>query len=482
MATAVKRKTSTKRASAKRTKAKAVAQSRKLAATVRRAKKRAASKQAASTKAKASTKSAPKTKSVSQRKSSTKSKTSAKQRAAWKTSRTTTTRQSKPSTSRPPITRPAPSQGLVPTLALEEYEPQTTPQTGVRDTTRGSTKFGWIGAGQCGGRLAKAFCELGYGKVLAVNTAHQDLKDLKLPDSQKLLMDIGRKGAGKDMSRGRDAAIQYRQDIIHAIERIFAENVDHLMVAFGSGGGTGSGSVIPLIETVRSCAKHVGLKNVGRRIGVLATLPTAGEAASPKIGQNSFEVMTQLTKMATEGQISPLIIIDNEKISRLYPGMTVKKFWPTINTTVAGLFDIFNRLSALSSPYTSFDSVDYQSIIESGNCAIMGLSKVDTYRRKYDLSEAMKSNLAKTLLAGGFDLTSAKVAGVIVVGGKKIMANTPGLQDSINHAFDVMTDLTGNATIHRGIYEDERDSVRVYTIIGGLEPPTERLEELRQVF
>ncbi len=370
---------------------------------------------------------------------------------------------------------------LVPTLMLEEYTPKTAPESGVKDTTKGSTKFGWIGSGQCGGRLVRAFNELGYGKAIAINTAYHDLQDLQLPENQKILMDIGRKGAGKDMARGQQAAVQYRQDIIHSLEQIFSENVDHVMIAMGAGGGTGSGSAIPLIDTIRSCAKHIGLRNPERRIGVLCTLPTDGEAASPKVGRNAYEVTTELCRMAADGEISPLIIVDNEKISRMYPGLTVKDFWPTINTTVAGLFDIFNRLSALASPYTSFDSVDYQSIMEAGGCQIMGLTKVDYFQRRYDISQAMKGNLEKTLLAGGFNLDTARVAGAIVVGGKQIMADTPGLQDSVNHAFDILTDITGQATVHRGIYEDNKDSLRVYTMIGGLDAPQERLEELLRV-
>ncbi|MFW6041981.1 MAG: hypothetical protein ACOC8M_03180, partial [Guyparkeria sp.] len=376
--------------------------------------------------------------------------TSARTRSAS----TSRNNRSKSTTSRKRSTRqrPAPqatqTEPLVPTLGLEEFEPKIEKPKGVEDRSHGSTRFAWIGMGQCGGRLVKSFHDLGYGKVLALNTAYHDLNDVDLPASQKVLMDIGRKGAGKDTKRGSEAAKQYRQEIIHGIEQIFSENVDHLMLSFGSGGGTGSGSALPLIDTVRSCAKHIGIRDPQRRIGVMATLPTDGEAASPKVAQNSYEVMSELCEMAQNDQISPLIIVDNERISQLYPGLTVKQFWPTINSTVAGLFDIFNRLSSLSSNYTSFDSVDYQSIMEAGGCTIMGLTKVK-YNGKYDISEAMKHSLSKTLLASGFDLHSAKVVGAIVVGGRRIMAETPGLQDSINHAFDVLTDLTGNATVHR---------------------------------
>ena len=367
----------------------------------------------------------------------------------------------------------------IPTLALEDYTPQIAKAEGIKDTSKGSTKIGWIGAGQCGGRLVKSFYDLGYKKVLAVNTAYHDLDDLDLPESQKLLLDIGRKGAGKDIARGREAAQEYRQEIIHSVEKIFSDNVDHVMVAFGSGGGTGSGCVIPILETIKSCAKHIGLTKPNKRIGVLCTLPTEGESSSPKVSKNANEVLAELSKMANKGEISPLIIVDNEKISQLYPGLTVRNFWPTINNTVAGLFDIFNRLSAQPSNYTSFDAVDYQSILECGGACIMGLTKVHSYKDKFDLSRAMKDNLTKTLLADGFDLSSAKVAGAIVVGGHTIFANTPGLQDSIDHAFDVVADLTGKATIHRGIFEDNKSSLRVYTLIGGLKAPNMSLEQLR---
>jgi cell division GTPase FtsZ len=183
--------------------------------------------------------------------------------------------------------------------------------------------------------------------------------------------------------------------------------------------------------------------------------------------------------MASAGKMSPLIIIDNDKISKMYPGMTVNSFWPSINNTVTTLFDIFNKLSALSSRYTSFDPMDYHSIMGAGGCAIMGLTKVAGFGDRFAISGAMKKNLEKTLLAGGFDLTTAKLAGCVVVAGRKLMTSVKGLQDNIDYAFDNLSDITGRATIHRGIYEDNRECLRVYTIIGGLDICTARLEELK---
>ena len=109
----------------------------------------------------------------------------------------------------------------------------------------------------------------------------------------------------------------------------------------------------------------------------------------------------------------------------------------------------------------------------------MGLTTASEFKDKFAVSQAVRQNLEKTLLAGGFDLTTARVAGCIVVAGRQLIENVKGLQDNIDYAFDNLSELTGDATVHRGIYEDGRDSLRVYTIIGGLDACTSRLENLR---
>ncbi|MHC4110288.1 MAG: FtsZ/tubulin family protein [Planctomycetota bacterium] len=368
---------------------------------------------------------------------------------------------------------------LLPRLELEKYELHAEAETGVKDKIKGSTRYAWIGAGQCGGRIVQSFYDLGYRKVLAVNTTHHDLDLLDIPKEQKFQMDIGSKGAGKDMGRGKNAVLQYQQEILHLTRQTFGTEVDHIMVCVGAGGGTGGGCAADLIEIAKRYARYIGISEPDKRVGAIMTLPAVGEASSPKVAENAWKLATELSEMAAAQRISPLIFIDNDKINKMYSGMTVKSFWPSINSTVAGLFDIFNRLSALSSRYTSFDPVDYHSIMEAGGCAIMGLTTVPKFRDKFAISDAVKNNLAKTLLAGGFDLATAKIAGCIVVAGRKLVERVKGLQENIDYAFDNLSEITGDATVHRGIYEDGRDCLRVYTIIGGLDTCTSRLQGLR---
>ena len=376
-------------------------------------------------------------------------------------------------------TRTENSGSIIPTLELENYELTQLVSQGVADTHKGSTNFAWIGAGQCGGRLVKSFHDLGYGKVLALNTTNTDLDLLDLPADQKFKMDIGVSGAGKDMERGKDAIGLCKQAVLHNVEKVFGDQINHIMVCFGAGGGTGGGSAKGLIDLAKNYARRIGLRDASKRVGVVMTLPTYGESGSSLVADNAYKVASELSMMAQAGEISPLVIVDNAKISNMYPNLTVKQFWPTINSTVGGMFDIFNRLSNLPSNYTSFDQVDYHSIISSGGSAIMGLTQIQNIKDKFAISRAVRQNLEKTLLAGGFNLKEAKTAGCIIVGGKKMMAEAKGLQDNINYAFDVLAEITGDATIHRGIYEDSREALRVYTIIGGLNGPWERLNELK---
>jgi hypothetical protein len=252
------------------------------------------------------------------------------------------------------------------------------------------------------------------------------------------------------------------------------------MLCFGAGGGAGSGSIVELIDISKRYARSIGLKNPGKKVGVIMTLPAAGKVGSPLVAENAYKVANELSQMATSGQISPLIIVDNDKINRVYPGMSANELWLNINTTVANLFSFFNKVSALGTRYTSFDPLDYLSIIESGGCLTMGRTKVDRLDNSFSISDAVKNNLKQTLFVKGLDLSTVKVCGCIVVGGKKLMANVGGLQENINYAFDVLSDITGDATIHRGIYEDNSNSLKVYTIIGGIDNPTDRLEELKQ--
>jgi hypothetical protein len=200
----------------------------------------------------------------------------------------------------------------VPTLDLEQFQPEALVERGAEDKFFGSTRYAWLGTGQAGGRLAKAFYDLGYGKVIAVNTTHHDLNLLEIPNSQKYCMDIGEKGAGKDMLRGKEAISLSKQDILHLCRQTFGTEVDHIMVSFGAGGGTGGGSAIELVDVAKNFARSIGKTDPSKAVGVMMTIPTIGEAASPQVAENAYKVANELGDMAEQGLLSAVVIVDNE--------------------------------------------------------------------------------------------------------------------------------------------------------------------------
>lgn len=363
----------------------------------------------------------------------------------------------------------------VPELPLEAEAPAAAEE--VRDESGGASAYAFIGSGQGGGRLAEAFYRLGYRKTVCVNTARQDLESLSLPPEQKLLLDAGAQGAGKDMRVGEEAAAKGQQQLYELMLKKFGP-VDHVFVCIGAGGGSGGGSTLVLVETAKKFLTYLGLDNVDKRVGVFMTLPTNGECASPNVAKNAQFLADTMCQFAAKGLISPLVFVDNDKIQKMYPKLTVKQFWPTVNDTVAGLFHIFNLIPTKATQYTTFDAADYASLMRAGGCMIMGVTQVKDWKDANGVSGAIKSNLERTLLAEGFDLRTATHAAAVVLGGASIFENAPGLMGSIEAGFDTLAVLTGKAMIHRGVYEDSKDRLNVYTLVGGLASPDKRIKAL----
>jgi hypothetical protein len=108
----------------------------------------------------------------------------------------------------------------------------------------------------------------------------------------------------------------------------------------------------------------------------------------------------------------------------------------------------------------------------------MGYTEIrDLYDRNC-ITRAIRGRLDQSLLAGSFDLSTARVIGGLVIGGQNQFAEIPGLAETIQYAFDTLGQVAGNATVHRGIYEDDREVLRLYTLLGGLEAPDARLRRL----
>lgn len=353
-------------------------------------------------------------------------------------------------------------------------------EEGIKNDYVGAVQYAIIGSGQGGSRIAESFYSFGYKKCIIVNTAESDLSKIGIPENQKLFMKMGgEQGAGKDMIKGAAAAKRYEQEILDKMKKIFGK-CDRIIVTIGAGGGTGGGSVFALLDIARKYMKYISVDNANSKIGVVCAIPKDGECISAIVAENAITVLEPLCAAAEAGDISPLIIVDNNKTSKLYPNLTMTQYWSTINKAIAGMFNVFNNMATRHTEYTTFDAADYGKIMSVGGCLIMGATKVKDYNDKHAIGLSIKSNLEKTLFAEGFDLNTAKAAGSIVVGGDVLFNTVQGLPDAINYGFDMLASITGNAVVYRGVYQESGSSIVVYNIIAGLNGPVQRLEALRK--
>ena len=249
------------------------------------------------------------------------------------------------------------------------------------------------------GKIAKAFYDLGYKKTVAFNTAQSDLALLDLPDEHKFFVEHpGGQGAGKNQEEVGKLLKQKVKKFFNKLREIFGENIDRILVCVGAAGGTGGGSVNPLIDIAKRYFTYVGREDANERVGVIVSLPTNGECASSVVAKNAYNKVSEPVfglQMVILHHLSWLITIKSKK---LYPSLTVKKFWPDSKQhSCWGLFTYFNVLSAQNSDYTAFDPMDYDSVMKSQGCMILGVTTVRNVDSETSIANALKANLEKTL-------------------------------------------------------------------------------------
>jgi cell division GTPase FtsZ len=358
----------------------------------------------------------------------------------------------------------------LPDIPMPEPEPER--KTEVKDELDGAFNFAFIGAGQGGSRIAETFYKLGYRKVAAINTAMQDLNTLK--DIENKLC-IGDGGAGKDLKVAEELFNKKAEDVLDFMKYSFGEELDRVIVSLGAGGGSGAGMMEPLVYAAKELQETV--KSSAKQVGVIIALPKASEGR--KVNANAHATLTKAFNLVDKGIVSPLIILDNEKITKLYPNLVVSNFWQTANMSICGLFNLFNLTASKDSSYSSFDRKDYETILDSG-CIVFGASPVADWKDPVSISRAVRENLKNNLLSGGLDLSSGTCAAAVVIGGKEQLDNIP--QANLDQAFEQLSRmLKAGSVVHNGIYSGNKPNLTVFTGVGGLARPNLKLEELAKL-
>ena len=328
-------------------------------------------------------------------------------------------------------------------------------------------KFAFVGVGQAGGRIAATFAEIGYRRVCAINTTIADLAELKLPDESKL--DIGdASGAAKDPATARAIAADKGHDFHDLFQRCWGDSVDYAFVCLGAAGGTGAGAYPKVAESAKAYMEE---HKHPPKVGAIVALPKDTEGQQPS--KNAIQTVRSLTSAG----LSPVIIIDNQKIATLF-NPTVSQQHARENKSTAQLLHAFNRLAGKETDLTTFDRADFGKLLDSGVIAFASATATK-WDSPADVSTPVRDQLKKNVLAT-VDLSGGNVAGIIsVLHGK---AQEEVKTSDLDHAVQMLTRiLAKGSTVYDGVYRGAgsgADDIKMLVMIGSLPWPRQRLEEL----
>jgi len=330
-----------------------------------------------------------------------------------------------------------------------------------------SIEIAVIGVGQAGSRIAEVFYKKDYDAGV-INTSAQDLKFIDVPESNKLLLEGSLGGTGKDLDLGREIFEESDNTVAQFVDRVVDGN-NMVYLAISGGGGTGSSSVDTMVPM---------LFETGLPVGVIYVLPKATEDAQSK--RNSIETLSRLAKMTTENMVSNLIVVDNARIEQIYANLSQSDFWQVANNAIVEPLHTFNSLTATASRFTSLDPSDFGKIISAGDCSIYGVMEVEDYMEETALAEAVIESLGGNMLASGFDISQARVGGVIISGPESALKQLPAL--NINYCFHMISEQTNGASIYQGVYSSDssEDKIKIYSWFAGLGLPKDRVESLKR--
>ena len=208
----------------------------------------------------------------------------------------------------------------------------------------------FVGLGGGGGKLAKAFLDLGFNRTLLINTTHKDQPEGTSP-KHFLLLD-GSDGVGKDVSAGKKV-LEDNATLIEDALRAKLGKVDWLFVCASGGGGTGSASGV-LHETF---VRYLDSVQAEGKVVYIVSTPTSQECLNPTIKTNSSLLVKDVSS-------SPHIVVDNERQLQLLRGKVgMLGMYPTANTAFAKMLSQIFKLATESSPIQTFDTRDLEKCL-----------------------------------------------------------------------------------------------------------------------
>jgi len=336
-----------------------------------------------------------------------------------------------------------------------------------------SIKFGIIGLGQAGGKIADEFaiCRLPGKEVatypaLAINTCVADLQALKhIPKSQQIELPNYRLGAMRQPEMGYKAISQVGvlENILGRVQRVF-EGVDHVIVAAGIGGGTGTGTIQVVCEA---------LAEQGFPVSTMITLPRDFDSVEEK--KNSVDFLGTFQELIFSGAISSSIIVDNNLLFDRYitraNSLGLDMDWKVdSNHEIVRIINEMNATTGLPSP-TTFDGAELTKILSSGGCVTFGKAEIVLPDSSLNETLALEINniLHHGYLSNYNNLSEARYAGIQILMPESMELGVM-MEKTVNEELKHhMPALIGNYIGHAQI--EGQNSLLIYTIVSGMGLP-----------
>lgn len=233
-----------------------------------------------------------------------------------------------------------------------------------------------IGVGGGGGNAveymySKGICDVDF---VVCNTDAQILENSPVPVKIQLGMNLTEgHGAGNNPEIGAKSA----EESLEEIKVMLRKNTKMAFITAAMGGGTGTGAA-PVIAKL---AKEMGILTVG-----IVSIPARFEG--PRRLNQAREGLQQL-----KDNVDCLIVIDNEKIKRIYGSQTISaafaKANDVLNIAAKGIAEIITLPG-----YINVDFADVKTVMTNSGVAIMGAAQASGEdRARKAITEALDSPL-----------------------------------------------------------------------------------------
>ena len=221
----------------------------------------------------------------------------------------------------------------------------------------------FVGIGGGGGKMAKAFLDVGFNKTILINTTPKDQP--AGIDENHLVLIPDADGIGKDVELGKKV-FEENGTVVEDALRVKLGKVDWLFVLAGGGGGTGSSS-FRLHDVFE---RYLKTNEAEGKVVYIISKPTAQELLNPTITKNAKALLEDVSNHSH-------IVLDNEKQVKLLRGKVgMLGMYPTANLAFAKLLTQIFKFSSEQSPIQSFDSKDLEKCLKTEKRMFIGTTVI----------------------------------------------------------------------------------------------------------